>query len=441
MLLYDVGLTLPGLRDRRMPVSIVAFEQPELFEEQLAKLSAAFVSLPADQVDQQIDWGLKLLLEATGVGRSTLAELSLDGQRYEVTHSQVRGETPPMATGNLAELLPLYAEALRRGEILSFDRLPDDLPPEAVAEREYVTRIGLRSQLTIPLQVGDQVLGAMGFGSFAREVHWSPRMIRSVRLIGEIFANALARKHAAYDQLMLREQLAHSARVNTMGEVVASIAHEVNQPLFAIVSNARSAGVLLSRGKPDLAEIGAALEDIVQDANRASAIIARVRAFLQRKPTEHLLVDLNGVVETVRKFLGPELARRRVTLELDLATGLPPVLGDAVQLQQVLVNLLINGADAMESVPRERRPLRVRTAAGTRRDSRVRLEVTDAGPGLDAEAKKRLFEPFFTTKPTGLGMGLAICRSIVEAHGGRIQLCEQAGPGTTLRVWLPVRRA
>jgi len=266
-------------------------------------------------------------------------------------------------------------------------------------------------------------------------------MIRSVRLIGEIFANALARKHAAYDQLMLREQLAHSARVNTMGEVVASIAHEVNQPLFAIVSNARSAGVLLSRGKPDLAEIGAALEDIVQDANRASAIIARVRAFLQRKPTEHLLVDLNGVVETVRKFLGPELARRRVTLELDLATGLPPVLGDAVQLQQVLVNLLINGADAMESVPRERRPLRVRTAAGTRRDSRVRLEVTDAGPGLDAEAKKRLFEPFFTTKPTGLGMGLAICRSIVEAHGGRIQLCEQAGPGTTLRVWLPVRRA
>ena len=132
-------------------------------------------------------------------------------------------------------------------------------------------------------------------------------------------------------------------------------------------------------------------------------------------------VDLNGVVETVRTLLGPELARRRVTLELDLATALPPVLGDAVQLQQVLVNLLINGTDAMESVPPGRRQLRVRTASGTRHDSRVRLDVTDAGPGLDPEAKKRLFEPFFTTKPNGLGMGLAICRSIVEAHGGRIQ--------------------
>jgi signal transduction histidine kinase len=130
-----------------------------------------------------------------------------------------------------------------------------------------------------------------------------------------------------------------------------------------------------------------------------------------------------------------------VTLELDLATPLPPVLGDAVQLQQVLVNLLINGTDAMESVPPGRRLLRVRTAGGSKRDCRIHLDVTDAGPGLDLDAKKRLFEPFFTTKPSGLGMGLAICRSIVEAHGGRIQLLEQAGPGTTLRVWLPVRLA
>ena len=225
-----------------MSPSLTAFEQPELFEQQLAELSATFVALPADQVDQQIDWGLQLLLEATGMDRSSVAELSSDGERFEVTHSQVRGGTPPLATGNLAELLPWYSEALRRGELVRFDRLPDDLPPEAVAEREYVTRIGLQSQLTIPFQVGERVIGAIGFASFRREVQWSPRLIRSVRLIGEVFANALARKHAANEQLRLREQLAHSARVNAMGEVVASIAHEVNQPLFAIVSNARAAG-------------------------------------------------------------------------------------------------------------------------------------------------------------------------------------------------------
>ena len=257
-----------------MPGSMIAFEQPELFEEQLAKLSAAFVSLPADQVDQQIDWGLQVLLEAMGMDRSSVVELSDDGNRLEVTHTQVRDGTPPIPTGNLAELLPWYTEALRRGEVLRFERLPADLPPHAVAERDYVTRIGLRSMLTIPLQVGEKVLGAIGFASFGREVRWSPRLVRSVRLIGEVFANALARKTSASEQLHLREQVAHSARVNTMGEVVASIAHEVNQPLFAIVSNARAAGTLLSRGEPDLAEIGAALEDIVQDANRASAIIA-----------------------------------------------------------------------------------------------------------------------------------------------------------------------
>jgi signal transduction histidine kinase len=421
-----------------MPSSTIAFEQPELFEQQLAELSATFVSLPADQVDQQIDWGLQLLLEALGIDWSSVAELSSDEQRFEVTHTQVRKGAPPLATGNLAELLPWYAYAIRKGELLRFDRLPDELPADAVAEREYVTRIGLRSQLTIPFRVGERVIGAIAFASFRSEVQWSPRLVRSVRLIGEVFANALARKNAAQEQLQLREQLAHSARVNAMGEVVASIAHEVNQPLFAIVSNARAAGALLSRGEPDLAEIGAALEDIVQDANRASAVIARVRSFLQRKPTEHLPVDLNGVVDTVRKFLGPELARRRAKLEVQLGTGLPSVLGDAIQLQQVVVNLLMNGLDAMESVDPKQRVLRVTTA--TERGGRVRLAVADAGPGLDPDARDRLFEPFFTTKPTGLGMGLAICRSIVETHGGRIQPVEHTGPGTTLQVWLPAWR-
>jgi signal transduction histidine kinase len=421
-----------------MPAAMIAFEQPELFEQQLSQLSAVFVSLPADQIDSQIDHALLQLLEATGMDRNSVVELSPDGRRLEVTHSQARKGTPPLATGNLAEPFPWYTEALSRGEVLLFDRLPDVLPPEAVAEREYVTRIGLRSQLTIPFRVGERIIGAIGFASFRHEVRWTPRLVRSVRLIGEVFANALARKHATNEQERLMGQLAHTARVNTMGEVVASIAHEVNQPLFAIVSNARAAGTMLSRDEPDLAEIGAALEDIVQDANRASAIIARVRAFLQRKPTEHLPVNLNGVVETVRTFLAPELSRRRVTLEVELSDPLPPVLGDAVQLQQVLVNLLMNGNDAMDSLPPGLRTLRVRT--GAERDGRVRLEVTDVGPGLDPAVRARLFESFFTTKPTGLGMGLAICRSIVEAHGGRIQALEHSGPGTTMQVWFPAGR-
>ncbi len=380
-----------------MPGSMVAFEQPELFEQQLAELSATFVSLPADQVDQQIDWGLQLLVEALGIDRTSLAEISADGRQLEVTHSRVRPGIPPIVAENLASVLPWYAEMLRRGEMLRFERLPDDLPPEAVAEREYVTRLGIRSQLTLPFRVGDRLLGALGFASFRREVHWSPRIIRSVRLIGEVFANALARKRAAAEQLQLREQLAHSARVNAMGEVVASIAHEVNQPLFAIVSNARAAGHLLGKKKPDLAEIGAALDDIVEDANRASAIIARVRSFLQRKPTEAVPLDLRGVVGAVQTFLGPELARRRVTLSVEVPEALPRILGDSVQLQQVLVNLMMNAAEAMESIAPGKRALEVSAAEDG--PGRIRLDVGDRGPGLDAQTRARLFEPFPSQRP------------------------------------------
>jgi len=325
---------------------------------------------------------------------------------------------------------------VQRGEILQWERLPEDLPPDAVAEREYVARTGLRSALTVPFRVGDRVLGAIGFATLRRDLRWTPRLVRSVRLIGEVLANALARKQAWYEQLHLREQLAHTARVNIMGEVVASIAHEVNQPLFAIVSNARAAGAHLSKDVPDFAEIGAALEDIVQDANRASAIIARARSFLQRRSPEHVPVDVNAVVETVRTLLGPELARRRLRLAVELSPSLPSVLGDLVHLQQVLVNLVMNGAEAMEAVDPSRRILEVRTAAD---GDRVRIDVIDRGAGLDRETRDRLFDPFFTTKAHGLGMGLAICKSIVQAHGGRIQPLVGEGPGTTMQVWLPVR--
>jgi C4-dicarboxylate-specific signal transduction histidine kinase len=224
-----------------------------------------------------------------------------------------------------------------------------------------------------------------------------------------------------------------------MGVMVASIAHEVNQPLFAIVSNARAAEQLLSREEPDIAEIGAALEDIVQDANRASAVIARVRGFLQRKAPEQVSLNLNELVESVATLLGPELVRRKVKVSIERGGSLAPVLGDPVQVQQVLVNLLMNGAEAMEGMEPGERRLEIRTRAEGK--DRVLVGVTDRGAGMDEEARRRLFEPFFTTKPGGLGMGLAICRSIVEAHGGQIRALEGPTRGITLEFWLPAHRA
>jgi signal transduction histidine kinase len=421
-----------------MSSSILSFEQPELFEERLSELSARFMALQPDAIDREVDETLRALVEALDIDRSTVGEVGLDGAGIRVTHTYATSQAPQLTRGAMEVLLPWYAKMLRGGEVVSFDHLPDDLPPEATAERQFCLREGLRSQLIIPMRVGNQLVGGIGFGSFRREIHWSPRLIRSLRLVSDVLANALARRVSADEEQRLRGQLVHTARVNAMGVMVASIAHEVNQPLFAIVSNARAAEQLLVREEPDIAEIGAALEDIVQDANRASAIIARVRAFLQRKDPEQRPVEVNELVDSVLTLLGPELARRQVRISVHRGTALSPVLGDLVQLQQVLVNLLMNGAEAMESAAPARRTLEIRTREDA--GERVLIGVADQGVGMDEAARRRLFDPFFTTKPGGLGMGLAICRSIVEAHGGRIEALEGATRGTTLQFWLPTHR-
>jgi len=421
-----------------MSSSPFPFDQPELFEDRLTELSSRFMALEPAAIDAEIHGTLRMLVEALDIDRTTIGEVSGDDVGLRVTHSYATQAAPRLTPGTMNVLLPWYAKMIRSGEVVSFEHLPDDLPAEAAAEREYCRLEGLRSQLTIPLRVGSQLIGGIGFGAFRHEVHWSPRLIRSLRLIGNVLATAVARRASAGEELRLRTQLVHAARVNAMGVMVATIAHEVNQPLFAIVSNARAAGLLLAREEPDLAEIGAALEDIVQDANRASAIIARVRGFLQRKAPEQTALELDEIVDSALTLLGPELARRQVRVSVEHAAGPSSVSGDRVQLQQVLLNLLMNGAEAMESVAPGDRKLEVRIRADG--SARCTVGVTDRGPRVDEDAWRRLFEPFFTTKPGGLGMGLAICRSIVEAHGGQIHALEGSTRGTTVEFWLPAHR-
>jgi signal transduction histidine kinase len=418
---------------------VLAFEDPERFEHLLSGLSATFVSLPSDQIDGTIQESLRGIVESLGIERSSLALLSEDRQRLEVTHSYGTAGLPPLPKGDLGALLPWYTEMVRKGEVLRFNRIPEDLPPEAVAERAFWLRVGLRSQLTVPFRVGDSVFGVIGFASYRAELDWSPHLVQCLRLVGEVFANALARKQAEQESARLREQLAHISRLTAMGEVTASIAHEVNQPLCAIVSNAQAAARLLGRSTIDVAEIGGALDDIIDDANRASAIISRVRGFLQRSPTQHVPLDVNAVIHQVLGLIKAEMARRKIRVATNLAEPLPPVVADPVQLQQVLVNLLINGAEAMDDIEPDLRKLEVRSSTDGQATA-IAVDVRDWGRGLDPRAQAHLFGPFFTTKPGGLGMGLAICKSIIESHGGHISPRTSPGPGTTMQFTLPVAR-
>jgi PAS domain S-box-containing protein len=232
--------------------------------------------------------------------------------------------------------------------------------------------------------------------------------------------------------------LAHVTRVLTIGELTASIAHEVRQPLTAIVYNATACLGLLPDDVPALDEVRAALGEIVDDAGRASAVVAGVRQLAQNAPAERVALDLSDVVAEVLAFARHESTNRRVTIRTDMAIDLPRVRGDRVQLQQVLLNLIVNGMDAMTEVAESTRVLTI----GGRREScdgtsSVVVSVRDTGVGLPAADTRRLFDAFYTTKPQGMGMGLAISRSIIGAHGGRLWAEPNDGPGATFAFSLP----
>jgi C4-dicarboxylate-specific signal transduction histidine kinase len=232
--------------------------------------------------------------------------------------------------------------------------------------------------------------------------------------------------------------LAHAARLAVMGELTASIAHEINQPLNAILNNADAAELLLEDGSGRLDEVRQILADIRKDDLRASEVIRHARELLRRREPERRPLDIGELVRGVLLLLGRDADRRQVALEPRLVSGLPVVCGDKVHLEQVLLNLLLNGMDAMASTPVPQRRLAVRTA---RRGGAVEVAVMDNGPGIPATTLPRLFESFFTTKKDGMGLGLPLARSIVEAHGGRIWAENRPEGGATFRFTLPAEPA
>jgi PAS domain S-box-containing protein len=230
-------------------------------------------------------------------------------------------------------------------------------------------------------------------------------------------------------------ELAHVTRVTTLGELSASIAHEINQPLAAIAANAEAALRLLSRDVPDIPEARAGIMDVSKDARRAGEVILRIRDFSKKAHPQMLQLDINEVIEEAAKLIRHEALQHGVTIRSEFASDLPPVRGDRIQLQQVIVNLAVNGMEAMASVQDRERMLIVRTERD--QTSRILVAVADAGVGIEPENLERVFVAFYTTKPAGLGMGLAICRSIIEAHGGRLWVDANVPRGTIFRFTVP----
>ena len=244
------------------------------------------------------------------------------------------------------------------------------------------------------------------------------------------------RKHSERQEQQHRDELAHVMRVATLGELTSSLAHEFNQPLNAVLNNAQAGLRFLHRETPDLGEVEAALQDIARDGKRASAVIQRLRGFLKPGMMHPEAVDLNGVIQEAVALVHNELLSRHITTGFSLAPDLPPVRGDRIQVQQVILNLLLNAMEAMQGAETDSREIHLKTEQES--PDFITASLQDTGKGLSSDELERIFEPFCTSKAEGLGLGLSISRSIISGHGGRLWAKPNSDHGATFLFTLPV---
>jgi len=266
-------------------------------------------------------------------------------------------------------------------------------------------------------------------------VPWRDGRGRVTALLG-ITRDITARKGAEAEVRLHYRELAHAARVNTMGEMASGLAHELNQPLAAIANYSRGCLRRLRAGQISPGDMALAIEQVCEQAERAGEILRSLRKFVRKEESPVRAVDMAAVLREALRIAEPEAAQHQVAIETDVAPALPRVAGEAIQLEQVVLNLARNAVEAMDAVAPEARRLRIHLAIGP--GGGVAVEIRDQGPGLPEELRNRIFEPFFTTKANGMGMGLAICRSIVEAHGGDLRVAaNDPGPGLVFHFNLP----
>jgi len=536
----------------------VSLEEHLTFERLLSDLSARFANASGDQLEKEIESGLKQLLTFLDFDRSNFGEFTADGWATILCSVAAHGveRYPP---GPVPKFASWYLSRLRTEKIVRV-RSIDDLPPGAVEEAEYFRQSGIRLSVGIPLHVGGHIVGFINFSAFRSTREWPDDLIARLKIVGEVMAQALVRKRSeaalqaseerwrsmfevsnlgisiidqnlhyvatnpafqamlgytdgelqqltpahltaeedrdvtrmritelqqgerhhyetmkqyrrkdgtimwghvyvsvvrdaqsgakmfigtliditatkhAQDALRATQwKLAHITRRATMREATATIAHEVNQPLAAIVANGNAALRWLRKTPPEVAEAVANVNQIISDGHRASGVIAGIRGMFKKDEHAKVLLDVNVVIQEVLELMQGEL--KRVSIHTKLSRDLPQISADHVQLQQIILNLVTNALEAMSANPLGSRVLNVSSKLG--QSDEVIIAVEDSGPGIDPKDRDRIFDAFFTTKSQGMGMGLSICRSIVESHGGRLWASGRRPHGSIFYLTLP----
>ena len=394
----------------------------------LSRLSARLGNASAVDLDREIHNALRGIVDFATVDRATIVEFS-----------DRAGEGRAWAIGDALDQArwPWLLEQVRRGHEVRLSRV-EDLPADAAVDRRNAGPLGHGSQVAVPLRAGGRILGAVVLMADAGGRAWPEAFMEQLRLLCEVIANALGAAKAGRESGRLRQELAHIGRVSALGELTGSLAHELNQPLTAILNNAEVAQHHLEGEVVDVAKLRDIVNDIIADDKRAAGVIRRLRTMLKKGALEHVALNVNDVVREVTDLVRNDTILRDIPVHLDLAAELPRVRGDRAQLQQVVLNMVLNGLEATSASNGLAHRLVIRTSV---EDKHVVVAVEDSGAGIDTEELDRLFQPLYTTKAEGLGMGLAIARTIVGAHGGDLRAANNAGGGATFSFTLPVHPA
>ena len=370
-----------------------------------------------------------ILDSATRLCRADLGTLRLS-EEGGFRRVAIRGD--PLLVSRMWSSFPVLADKGSLLTRLATSGLPIHIPDLTALEGDRghywiaAMNAGFRTGLAVPLLKDNKIVGII---SLCRK-QVQPFSDKQISLFSDFAAQATIALESTRRERQYREmqsELAHANRVATMGQLAASIAHEIKQPIATARNNAAAALRFLDKSPPDVAEVREALTCIVNDADRASDVVDRIGSLIKKAPPRREVVDLNAAILEVTALTHSEAVKTGVTVSTQLAGELPRIQCDRVQLQQVMLNLIVNAIQSMSGVEDGNRELQISTVSIE--PEGVCVAVRDTGHGLRPESLPRLFEPFYTTKPDGMGMGLSICRSIIEAHGGRLWAtrCEPRG--------------
>jgi signal transduction histidine kinase len=421
------GRTLRGIRPRR---------EIERFESLVDELSAVMTRTPAHAVDGEIETWLGKICEALGLDRSGIYERDAPLDSVRTTHTWKRPKIPPFPRDfDPAKFLKTTTDWVLAGNRIVFSS-PSEIPAELADARRLVERYGPKASAVIPMWAGNRVIGGASFGKFRAAREWTPKLLEQLTLAVRLLGGAIERKQAEAERRATLAQLRTASRRNMMSELVASLAHEINQPLGAILSNLGGLARLLSRNDPDPAMALVAVNNAIEDTKRAAEIIRRIRSMFKAHSEHKTIIGIRALIAEVVQMIVSEATMRDISVRIEVSPSVQRIFGDRIQLQQCIMNLLLNAFDAITEAKSDHREVTIKVAS--EKMGSISVRVSDTGAGIDPAVADRMFEPFVTTKSNGMGLGLLVTRSIVENHGGKIWAAPNPDRGSTFAFTLPL---